>query len=170
MLAFKQERQLEVWAANRSGNYARIATYPILGASGSLGPKRAQGDLQVPEGLYRLTDLNPKSVAHLSFRVDYPNAEDRAHALVPPSRLGGDIFVHGHTVSYGCLAMGDPTIETLFCLVARVPAANRRILLCPVDFRQNPAYADTPREEAWIRDLYQRERKMLTNFPLSKTP
>src|SRR5688500_705706 len=68
LLAFKAERQLEVWASSPEGPSVRLATYPVLAASGGLGPKLRQGDRQVPEGFYRLSELNPNSQFHLSIR------------------------------------------------------------------------------------------------------
>ena len=55
-----------------------ICVYPVLGASGVLGPKLKEGDRQVPEGVYRVPELNPNSDFHLSLRLDYPNEFDRA--------------------------------------------------------------------------------------------
>src|SRR5688500_8267195 len=59
LLAFKEERVLEVWAGGKSGKLEHLASYSILAASGGPGPKRREGDLQVPEGFYRLVALNP---------------------------------------------------------------------------------------------------------------
>ncbi len=135
LLAFKAEKMLEVWGANRTGAYHRLATYPIRAASGATGPKRREGDGQVPEGFYKITDLNPVSHFHLSLRVGYPNADDvAANPGVPISDLGGDIYIHGNAVSIGCLAMGDAPIEEIFCLVAR--ARQREIWIAPVDPRR----------------------------------
>ena len=75
-VAFKQELLLETWVANAEGRLARIATHPIQGSSGKLGPKTVAGDFQVPEGIYRISKLNPDSAFHLSLRVDYPNADE----------------------------------------------------------------------------------------------
>src|SRR6185503_11948975 len=61
LVAFKEEKILEVWAARESGPFRRVITYAVTAASGVAGPKRREGDLQVPEGKYRLTDLNPNS-------------------------------------------------------------------------------------------------------------
>lgn len=166
LLAFKDEKSLEVWAANATGPYARIASYPIVNASGTLGPKRRQGDHQVPEGFYRLPVLNPNSSFHLSVRVDYPNHEDIRHRSVARGQMGGDIYLHGGSGSVGCLAMGDEAIEEIFCLVALAKPANRRILISPVDFRRGRSVRPAP-EEAWLRDLYQRIAAALRDFPLS---
>ncbi|MCC7433302.1 MAG: L,D-transpeptidase family protein [Methanoregulaceae archaeon] len=115
--AFKAEAELEVWARfRRGGPYALFNTYPIAAQSGGPGPKRKEGDRQVPEGFYRIEGLNPKSQFHLSLRVDYPNASDRKRS--DPKSPGSDIYIHGGRASIGCLAMTDPLIEELYVLVA----------------------------------------------------
>jgi len=165
LLAFKTEKQLEVWAANKTGKYRFLTTYSILAASGTTGPKRRVGDRQVPEGFYRLTDLNPNSRYHLSFKIDYPNEEDVRRESVPRERLGGDIFIHGNQVSIGCLAIGNENIEELFCLIAQVPQSSRRILISPIDYRRNPDWKPqgVSRE---IENLYERIRAKLNHFPI----
>jgi hypothetical protein len=164
VLAFKEERLLEVWVANNAGAYRRLAVYPILAASGGPGPKLREGDLQVPEGFYRLTDLNPNSLFHLSIRINYPNAEDIRHAVVPRNQMGGDIFLHGRDVSIGCLAIGDPAIEKVFCLAAQIPASRRAIYIAPIDFRSRPASSLQP-ASGRVRDLYRRLEQRLRAFP-----
>ncbi|MCE9672549.1 L,D-transpeptidase family protein [Myxococcus stipitatus] len=123
--AFKHERELEVWAGPARGPLAKVKTYPFCAASGELGPKRRQGDLQVPEGFYTLDLFNPWSSYHLSIRVSYPNAADRHHqrAGVP---LGGDIFVHGDCVSIGCIAIQDAPIEELYLMTLDTRAKTKR--------------------------------------------
>ncbi|MGI8924636.1 MAG: L,D-transpeptidase family protein [Fimbriimonadales bacterium] len=156
LLAFKKERQLEMWAGARTGAYVFLAEYPILGISGKQGPKLKEGDRQVPEGFYRISALNPSSRYHLSLRVDYPNADDVKFAAIPRGQMGGDIYVHGSNVSIGCLAMGDDAIEEIFCLVAW--AKDRKIIIGPVDLRTKRV-ADDPRK------LYPRLKKTLKKFP-----
>lgn len=167
LLALKTEKRLEVWAANATGKYHLIAAFPILAASGTTGPKRREGDRQVPEGFYRLTDLNPNSRYHLSIKVDYPNEEDKRRERVPAEQLGGDIFIHGSNVSIGCLAIGNNHIEELFCLIAQVPQDKRRVLISPVDFRQKPDWK-APHASGEVERLYERIRVELKNFPLHK--
>lgn len=111
--AFKKERQLEVWVGDKTGPMKMFRTYPVLAASGKLGPKLREGDLQVPEGLYRIDRFNPKSKFHLSLGIDYPNARDRERKEPKP---GGDIFIHGEAVSIGCLAIGNEAIEEVYLL------------------------------------------------------
>jgi murein L,D-transpeptidase YafK len=113
--AFKRERQLELWGAPSGPEPFRlIHTYDIAAMSGKLGPKRRQGDLQVPEGFYHIDRFNPKSRFHLSLGINYPNASDRK--LSDKERPGGDIFIHGNAVSIGCMAMTDPKIEEIYIL------------------------------------------------------
>lgn len=112
--AFKEERELELFIEDKAtGKFELFRTYPIAAASGTLGPKLAEGDRQVPEGFYfsRSGDMNPNSSFHLSFNVNYPNAYDRAH-----NRTGSFIMVHGSNVSIGCLAMTDEKIEEIYAL------------------------------------------------------
>lgn len=111
--AFKEEGELEVWATEgESAKYHWVASFPIAGMSGRLGPKRKQGDLQVPEGVYRVDRFNPNSAYHLSMGLDYPNESDKVRS--DPEKPGYDIFIHGNQVSAGCLAMTDPVIEKLY--------------------------------------------------------
>ena len=167
LLAFKRERILEVWGANARGPYARLTTFPILAASGQLGPKRREGDRQVPEGFYRITHLNPLSQYHLSLRVNYPNAEDIANATVPRNQLGGDIYVHGKNVSIGCIALGDSAIEKVFCLTALAGPSFRKILIAPKDFRTVDS-SEVPADSEWVRNLYRRLHLALDQFPVAR--
>lgn len=163
VVALKQEKRLEVWVAGKSGAFAKIGEHPILAASGKLGPKRREGDKQVPEGVYRLGYLNPNSRYHLSIFVDYPNATDLKNSRLPRSQMGGLIFVHGKAVSIGCIAIGDKAIERLFCLAAIVKPEKREIIICPVDFRKQPDFR-IHGEEPWVAKLYSDLAKKLSEF------
>jgi murein L,D-transpeptidase YafK len=111
--AFKEERELELFLKAADGTFKLLRTYPIAAASGKLGPKIAEGDMQVPEGFYASSQrsMKPDSDFHLAFNIGYPNAYDRAH-----DRTGSFIMVHGSNVSIGCLAMTDPKIEEIYSL------------------------------------------------------
>lgn len=109
--AFKREAELELWARG-DGKFVKVATFPILAASGQPGPKRKEGDAQVPEGLYQIDRFNPQSLFHLSLGINYPNASDRI--LSDREQPGSDIFIHGKNVTIGCLPMGDEGIEQIY--------------------------------------------------------
>lgn len=111
----KSEKTLEVWAEHfYTGKLVQVKTYPIAAMSGTLGPKRREGDLQVPEGFYSVDKFNPNSNYHLSMRINYPNTSDRKRSK--KTQPGFDIFIHGNKVSAGCIAMTDPVIEELYTL------------------------------------------------------
>ena len=110
---FKLEAECELWAASRAnGQLTKIKTYAICAASGELGPKRREGDGQVPEGFYYISVFNPWSNFHLSLKIDYPNAWDRI--LSDRGHPGGDIFIHGSCVTIGCVPLRDGPIEEIY--------------------------------------------------------
>ncbi|OHX68622.1 L,D-transpeptidase family protein [Flammeovirga pacifica] len=118
--AFKQESELELWAKSQSDQqFSLLKTYEICASSGSIGPKREQGDLQVPEGFYHIDRFNPYSSYHLSLGINYPNRSDKI--LGVKDHLGGDIFIHGSCVTIGCLPITDEQIKELylFCVEAK---------------------------------------------------
>ncbi|MFO0550067.1 MAG: L,D-transpeptidase family protein [Polyangiaceae bacterium] len=109
---FKQENELELWAASTAdGQLGKIATYRICYASGAIGPKRKEGDRQVPEGFYTLNAYTSTWKYHLMMYVSYPNGLDKIRGGPTP---GGEIYIHGNCVSVGCIAMGDERIEELW--------------------------------------------------------
>lgn len=118
--AFKFEKKMEVWVKNMGeSKYTLFRTYDICASSGDLGPKRAEGDGQVPEGFYAIDFFNPTSNYYLSMRVSYPNTSDVI--LKTGKSSGGAIMVHGNCVTIGCLPMTDDKIKELYvlCLEAK---------------------------------------------------
>ncbi len=164
LLAFKDSDRLELHAQDAGGAWRAIRSYPVLAASGGLGPKLREGDLQVPEGFYRVAFLNANSLFHVSLRLDYPNAFDREQARADRRReLGGDIMIHGKAVSVGCLAMGDAAAEELFTLAADIGMANIEVLIAPTDLRR-PGHPPLPTWPAWVAGLYARLEESLRRF------
>ncbi len=118
--AFKLEKIVEVWLKNPGETkYKFLKTYDICASSGDLGPKRSEGDGQVPEGFYRIDLFNPKSDYYLSMRISYPNSSDIT--LKEGISAGGAIMIHGNCMTIGCLPMTDDKIKELYvlCLEAR---------------------------------------------------
>jgi len=115
LLAFKEEKKLEVWARDKeSAKFNLLHSFDICRTSGVPGPKRKQGDLQIPEGFYHISAYNPWSRFHLSMCINYPNPSDRI--LGVQGRLGGDICIHGACVTIGCLPLTDVKIKQLYLL------------------------------------------------------
>ncbi|MDF2436137.1 MAG: ErfK/YbiS/YcfS/YnhG family protein [Bacteroidota bacterium] len=112
--ALKHEKKLEVWLKPNNGSAFRLfKSYDICYYSGELGPKRHQGDGQVPEGFYSIAVFNPYSNYHLSLGISYPNSSDR---IMGKTNLGGDIMIHGNCVSIGCIPLTDKFIKEVYIL------------------------------------------------------
>lgn len=127
--AFKSEGVIELWSAPRGdveGPWVKIRDFEICAASGVIGPKVRQGDLQVPEGFYHVNRFNPASSYHLSLGLNYPNAVDKARSGRRPP--GGDIFIHGSCVTIGCMPLEDGPVSYLYiAAVYSRDAGQRRI-------------------------------------------
>lgn len=116
--AFKKEQILEVWAKNKSTDtFAKIQHYDFCTSSGVLGPKRQEGDRQIPEGCYWIDRFNPNSQFYLSLGLNYPNDSDRK--LGDPQHPGSNIFIHGGCASVGCIPITNPKIEILYGLASK---------------------------------------------------
>ncbi|WP_283418887.1 L,D-transpeptidase family protein [Sphingopyxis sp. Geo48] len=125
LLVDKSERVLIGYAGNREVlRYTRIR----LGGS-PVGHKRFEGDEKTPEGAYTIDGRNPASAYHLSLRISYPNAADRAYAEARGRSPGGDIFIHGQPNAWrgpaiardwtdGCIALSNAEIKQLWDIVA----------------------------------------------------
>lgn len=112
---FKKEKKLEIWV-KESGkeNYSLLTEYDFCATSGTLGPKRREGDGQIPEGIYSINHFNPLSNFHLSLGINYPNKSDRVFAdKVHP---GSAIYIHGNCVTIGCIPITDDKIKELYIL------------------------------------------------------
>lgn len=169
-LAFKDSKVLEMYATSDDLHWRFIKMYPVLAASGNLGPKLREGDRQVPEGVYALDSLNPNSRFHLSVRLDYPNGFDQRMAkLDGRSKLGGDIMIHGSSVSVGCLAIGDEAAEEVFVLSALLERNGIKVIISPTDFRDetNTKLNESP---PWVGTLYETLRAEIRPFQKKRSP
>ena len=148
--AMKREQVLEVWAGGEEKKpLLLLTTYPLTAYSGVLGPKRREGDRQIPEGVYHIDRFNPRSSFHLSLGVNYQNSSDKKFA--DPKKPGGDIFIHGRAASVGCLAIGDEAIEELYVLAKDVSnlAAGKKIPVHIFPAKMNdPEWKPAETEEA----------------------
>lgn len=123
--AFKKEKLLQVFAKNKSEKkFKLLLEYNFCTLSGELGPKRKQGDLQVPEGFYHIERFNPVSNYYLSLGINYPNKSDRI--LGHKNNLGGDIFIHGNCVSIGCIPITNEKIMELYLLCIEAKSGGQK--------------------------------------------
>lgn len=113
--SFKYDAEFEVWARDgESPNFVLFKTYKVCSMAGTLGPKRFEGDYQVPEGFYYVNKYNPKSAFHLSLGINYPNASD--DVLSDSLHPGGAIFIHGRCLTVGCIPLQDAPVEEVYTL------------------------------------------------------
>lgn len=165
LLGLKDLNALEVYATHEGDQWIFVRSIKVLAASGNPGPKLREGDYQVPEGVYAVESLNPNSRFHVSLRVGYPNGFDREKAQVDGRRnLGGDIMIHGGSVSVGCLAVGDEAAEDLFVLADDTRIENLTVVLSPTDLRVKPLPQTEYKRPAWYPELVAQLKEQLTNL------
>ncbi len=113
---FKEEKECEMWMKPRHRReYALFKVYTICASSGKIGPKKREGDLQVPEGFYFVTPnrMMPDHRYHMAFDLGYPNLYDQHH-----QRTGSHVRMHGGCSSISSLAMGDEDMEEIYTIAA----------------------------------------------------
>ena len=111
--AYKAEKQLVIYAKKKTeSRYRKLETFDICASSGAPGPKRRQGDKQVPEGFYHIREFNPKSNFYLSLGINYPNGSDKKKS--DSTAPGSDIFIHGACVTIGCIPLTDDKIKEVY--------------------------------------------------------
>ena len=115
--SFKYDSQLEVWVKDEIKDpFKLFKTYKVCALAGTLGPKRLEGDYQVPEGFYFINEFNPRSEYYLSLGLNYPNVSDKI--LSDSYRPGGAIYIHGSCVTVGCIPLTDKQIDEVYILAA----------------------------------------------------
>ena len=146
---FKEDRQLELWVGQGGKPLVLLSTYPVCAASGELGPKRMEGDLQVPEGFYEVSQFHSTSNYHLALKVSYPNASDRARS--DARHPGGLIYLHGGCASIGCIAIENEPVEEVYLLAldAKVRSIPFHIFPFRMTAKALEAHADSPNAPFW---------------------
>jgi murein L,D-transpeptidase YafK len=141
--SFKYDSHLEVWVKQEKKDpYKLFKSYKVCALAGTLGPKRMQGDYQVPEGFYYINEFNPRSAFHLSLGLNYPNNSDKL--LSDSAQPGGDIYIHGSCVTTGCIPIKDENIEELYILSSHAKSNGQDFIpvhIYPVVFK-NPRSAE----------------------------
>ena len=140
--SFKYDSQLEVWVRNNSAEpYKLFKTYKVCALAGGMGPKRMEGDYQVPEGFYYINEFNPRSNYHLSLGINYPNASDRV--LSDSSKPGDEIYIHGSCLTVGCIPIQNNQIEELYVLAANAKTQGQDFIpvhIFPIRFNNKKSF------------------------------
>jgi len=171
--AFKYDRQLEVWVKDDSLNKFRLfKTYKICMQSGTMGPKRMEGDYQVPEGFYHINEFNPNSNYHLSLGINYPNASDRI--LSDSVKPGGSIYIHGNCVSTGCIAITDEPIEELYVIASAAKTQGQEFIpvhIFPVRYNNHTSLDylnNTIKDNTYLQHFNKNIREVFDYFEINK--
>lgn len=134
--SFKYDGKLEIWARNSDTlPFQLFKRYKVCAMAGAMGPKRIEGDFQVPEGFYFISEFNPRSEYHLSLKLNYPNESDRM--LSDQISPGGHIYIHGSCVTVGCIPLRDEQIEEVYLIAAAARSNGQDYIpvhIFPVDF------------------------------------
>jgi murein L,D-transpeptidase YafK len=163
---YKKEAELEIWKMKSNGEYALLKTYPMCRWSGQLGPKKREGDMQVPEGFYSIApgQMNPNSHYYLAFNVGYPNAYDRSYG-----RTGGNVMVHGVCSSAGCFSMTDEQVADIYAIARdSFEGGQREIQLQSYPFHMTPANMAKFRLDPNI-DFWKNLKEGSDHFEVAKT-
>ena len=167
--SFKFDRVMEIWVKGEFSNaFSLFKNYKVCAQSGTAGPKRMEGDYQVPEGIYYINEFNPNSNYHLSLGLNYPNASDRI--LSDPLRPGSEIYIHGSCVSVGCIAIDDPNIEELYVLASHAKAAGQDFIpvhVFPVNYNEKKSLeylANTAKSNVALQRFAAKLKTVFTYF------
>jgi murein L,D-transpeptidase YafK len=171
--AFKKEMKLEAWVKEKGKQkFNLLVTYDFCTTSGKLGPKRQEGDLQIPEGVYHVSHFNPLSKFHLAVGVSYPNTEDKKYG--DPVHPGGAIYIHGDCVSTGCIPINDERIKELYLLA--VEARNNGQEKIPIHIfptRMKPGSVTKliteENADPMVKEFWKNLQPIYLNFEKSKT-
>lgn len=156
---FKEEGILELWVQDVNSRYVLFGEYKIYAMSGTLGPKRQEGDAQVPEGFYYIKEFNPFSNYHLSLGINYPNQSDLILSNAP--RKGGNIFIHGGNSSAGCIAMSNYYIEDIYMAAvkaqtqgqSKIPVHIFPFKMIPINIEAHSVFAERRGLTAFWKNL-----------------
>ena len=136
MVLDKSDRTLTMYSRGK-----KVKAYDVALGRNPVGTKLQRGDGRTPEGLYSINARNPGSKYHLSLRISYPSATDRARAMRHGASPGGDIMIHGLAPAFatvgalhrqqdwteGCIAVTNAEIEEIW----RAVPNGARILIQP---------------------------------------
>ncbi|MBS9719179.1 L,D-transpeptidase family protein [Tianweitania sp. BSSL-BM11] len=127
IVVFKAHKRMQLLRGDKV-----LRTYRIsMGSNWNGGHKRQDGDERTPEGRYSIDWRNPRSFAHLSLHISYPNAADSDAAYRNKVSPGGNIMIHGlpngwgllgplhHLADWtdGCIAVTNAEMEEIWSLV-----------------------------------------------------
>ena len=155
IVVLKEERVVELWGKYPDGKWKFLNKAVILAVSSKKGAKLLEDDGKTPEGVYRVTGLNPQSEFYLALQLDYPSETDVKTAQeqgADPTRMGRGYAIHGFGFSSKGVAITNKGIEMAFYLAAKVGKEHTQVIISPRDFRKRPPSENM--ESAWLLKRY----------------
>jgi hypothetical protein len=166
LVCLKSEELLLVFAQDSKGKMKQIRSYSIVSNSGVSGPKLKEGDLQIPEGFYKITGLD--AMTHLAMWVNYPNAIDKLHARTDRrTNLGGYIQIHAGVYSTGCIVISNDDMAELLSVAYAIGYKNVDLLVAPCNLLDRAPDVDFKKQPKWLPGLYQQIKDELRRFPVA---
>ena len=163
--AYKYEQIVKIYVKSKTAatKWTVYKTFPFNCSSGELGPKRMEGDYQIPEGYYHVNHFNPYSNFLLSLGVSYPNRSDKIKSTA--SKKGGAIYMHGGCATIGCIPIEDEPIKEVY--IISVLAKNNGqgkipLHIFPFEYsedKMSSAVKLYPEHEVFWTNLYSIEKK-----------
>jgi TonB C terminal len=168
LICFKDDGRLFLFAKGEDGKQKQITSYQIVSNSGVQGPKLKEGDLQVPEGFYKITRLD--AMTHMAMWVNYPNPSDGANAKTDRrTDLGGNIQIHGGVYSTGCLVITNDDMAELLVLGHAIGCKNIELIVAPCNLLVKKPEVDFGKQPKWLPNLYKELKRALAAFPIELT-
>jgi hypothetical protein len=106
-----------------------VRRFPIALGANPVNRKIHLDRASTPEGVYRISGVQPRATFHRAYDLNYPNEVDRIRYRVLADRgdlpnplpdIGGEIQIHGHGITgnwtWGCIALRDTDMDLLFSL------------------------------------------------------
>ena len=138
ILVLKQEKQVELWGKLPDGKWKKLSFYAILAIADQPGPKTRNNDKKTPEGIYRIKSFNLNTPVYLAVNLDFPSGADIRIA----KEEGRDVkmmdkgfMLHGIAFSKDNVTLPNSALDDMFYMVTKVGLQNARVLIVPVDFR-----------------------------------
>jgi TonB family protein len=165
LVCLKEEDLLFVVAKDDNDKWKQVRSYTLVSRSGVQGPKLKEGDLQVPEGFYKITALD--AMTHLAMWVNYPNTTDRANAkLDHRTNIGGNIQIHAGIFSSGCMVLNNDDMAELLLLGHDTGCANIDLVVAPCNLVTKQPAVDFKKQPQWLPGLYKDLKQTLAGLPI----
>jgi murein L,D-transpeptidase YafK len=166
LICLKSEGVLLVFAKDADSKMKQIASYAIVSNSGVSGPKLKEGDLQIPEGFYKISRLD--AMTHLAMWVNYPNRIDRAHAQTDRrTNIGSNIQIHGGVYSTGCIVITNDDMAELLVVANDIGYKNVDLMISPCNLLDRKPQVDFRKQPNWLPGLYKEIKDELIRFPIA---